>query len=106
MGGSVGKPVANEVFAEVRREEHRRRVMLGDSPSLQLESFAMAAHFNNFASQKKPCGEHCNKSYHTQDTCWDIHGKQADWVNNRLRKKGPTSRDQRIGTPPSIVNFS
>ena len=103
-------PFIDKVFAEVRREEHRRHVMLSDSPSFQLESSVMAAHYRPALTKKALWCDHRNKSYHTWDTCWDIHGKPANWVPNRLFKKGPTSHDQCVGTllasTSSIVNFS
>ena len=36
-------PVINEIFAEVRHEEHRKSIMLGSNSSQPLESTAMAA---------------------------------------------------------------
>lgn len=64
--GTHPLPSIDDVFAEVRRVEHYRCVMPCESPSLLLESSAMAAYFNCPASQKKTLWyDHCNKSYHT-----------------------------------------
>lgn len=31
----------------------------------------------------RPWCEHCQKSGHTKETCWDIHGKPPDWKPNK-----------------------
>ena len=30
--------------------------------------------------------DHCNKPYHTRDTCWKLHGKPANWKPRNQRK--------------------
>lgn len=30
--------------------------------------------------------DHCNKPYHTRDTCWKLHGKPANWKSRNQRK--------------------
>ncbi|XP_073129675.1 uncharacterized protein [Henckelia pumila] len=52
-------PSTEDAFAEVRREEMRRKVMLSDdSPSQQSAG---------------------DVSGHTKEKCWEIHGKPANW---------------------------
>ncbi|KAJ1398154.1 Gag-polypeptide of LTR copia-type [Sesbania bispinosa] len=71
-----------EVFSEVRREESRRKVMLGKSSvAPSIEGSAMAARGNQpRPSQKKnrPWCDHCKKLGHTKDTCWIIHGRPSE----------------------------
>ncbi|KAJ1416489.1 Gag-polypeptide of LTR copia-type [Sesbania bispinosa] len=71
-----------EVFSEVRREESRRKVMLGKSSAApSIEGSAMAARGNQpRPSQKKnrPWCDHCKKLGHTKDTCWIIHGRPSE----------------------------
>ncbi|KAJ1395404.1 Gag-polypeptide of LTR copia-type [Sesbania bispinosa] len=71
-----------EVFSEVRREESRRKVMLGKSSAApSIEGSAMAARGNQpRPSQKKnqPWCDHCKKLDHTKDTCWIIHGRPSE----------------------------
>ena len=38
----------DKIFAEVRREDHRRRVMLGDIGSVQMDASALAVRTRNY----------------------------------------------------------
>lgn len=86
-----------ESFAEVRREESRKRVMLTSplqDPQV-LETRGSALVTNKHSSgrnttssttfDKQVC-DYCNKPYHTRETCWDLHGKPADWKPRKLHK--------------------
>ena len=69
--GTKPLPKIREVFSEVRREESRRKLMLGTSilvPS--IESLAMAARGNPRLPQKKnrPWCDHCKRPGHTKET--------------------------------------
>ena len=33
-------------------------------------------------SKGKISCDHCNKQWHTRDTCWKLHGKPQNWKNN------------------------
>ncbi|KAL4562842.1 hypothetical protein LXL04_026873 [Taraxacum kok-saghyz] len=86
--GMKPMPSLREVFSEVRREESRRRVMLGVSGHPVTEGSALATRFpsnpksRTGPSQKKtgrPWCDHCKRPGHTKETCWKIHGKPADW---------------------------
>ncbi|XP_073147995.1 uncharacterized protein [Henckelia pumila] len=94
-------PLVGEVFAEVRREESRRHVMLGkkningpvEGSALTLgpvEGSALAATNKSINFRRKPdekpkvwC-DVCERPYHTRETCWKIHGKPANWKSNKL----------------------
>ncbi|QHN83700.1 uncharacterized protein DS421_20g706960 [Arachis hypogaea] len=89
-------PSIGEVFAEVRREETRRAVMMRKGKTEQtLESNALLvapAALKSSSNQKHPSNlwcDHCNKSRHTRETCWKIHGKPAHFKGS---KSGPKLR--------------
>ncbi|KAL5741940.1 hypothetical protein ACOSP7_028672 [Xanthoceras sorbifolium] len=87
-------PPIGEVFAEVRREESRRSVMLGKSSSsgtvetsalLVSETAANKAEHHYKKSDEKPRAwcDFCNRPRHTRETCWKLHGKPANWKSSR-----------------------
>ncbi|KAL5777605.1 hypothetical protein ACOSP7_010531 [Xanthoceras sorbifolium] len=87
-------PPIGEVFAEVRREESRRSVMLGKSGSsgtvetsalLVSETAANKAEHHYKKSDEKPRAwcDFCNRPRHTRETCWKLHGKPANWKSSR-----------------------
>nr|KYP62484.1 hypothetical protein KK1_017020 [Cajanus cajan] len=78
-------PTLKEAFAMVRREESRRKVMLQNNPTIEdphLNS-ALVSRKNDLKTirpkEAKTWCDHCQKPYHTKETCWLIHGKPADW---------------------------
>ncbi|KAH7657630.1 RNA-directed DNA polymerase protein [Dioscorea alata] len=93
------KPMSSvrEAFAEIRREETRRKVMLGmttGQPNIEGSALAVKGQFlNSFCgghqhqhgsntTQRRgncPWCEHCKKLGHTKEVCWKIHGKPANW---------------------------
>ena len=87
-------PSISAVFSEVRREESHKLVMLGkktiDEPfenSALATADATANKANNYKHRmdEKPrvwC-DHCNQPRHTRETSWKIHGKPANWKNNK-----------------------
>ncbi|PIN18143.1 hypothetical protein CDL12_09191 [Handroanthus impetiginosus] len=89
-------PSIREAFSEVRKEESRRKVMLGDTPSVPIvdQSLALAARGTqrqeNWTKKGRPWCDHCRKSGHTRDNYWKIHGKPADWKSS---KNGYEGRD-------------
>ncbi|CAN1145715.1 hypothetical protein LINPERHAP2_LOCUS14840 [Linum perenne] len=117
--GTKPFPSLKEAFAEVRREEHRRHLMLPEAKPY-VESSAMIAHDqsrgNRFGKSKQPYDQgkndlfcdHCKKPYHTKATCWEIYGKPADWKPRSERKykeykanvvtTGSTSMEKEGGT--------
>lgn len=87
-------PSVREVFSEVRREEIRRKVMLGvttnqpitDGSALIVRgphsNTSKASQPSTHAFQKKsnrPWCEHCKRTGHTKETCWKLNGKPIDW---------------------------
>ncbi|RVW83269.1 Retrovirus-related Pol polyprotein from transposon RE1 [Vitis vinifera] len=59
-------PSLSEAFSDVRREESRKKVMMGskEQPTPTLDASALAARsFNS----------------HYKEACWKLHGKLADW---------------------------
>ncbi|KZV50861.1 hypothetical protein F511_25459 [Dorcoceras hygrometricum] len=96
-------PSLGEVFAEVRREEGRRKIMLSSKLSPTTETSAMVSkHFTPTIPNRQPkkaavvC-EHCQKPWHTADTCWDLHGKPPNW--------NPSLRDKRGSAVPELINL-
>ncbi|XP_073132836.1 uncharacterized protein [Henckelia pumila] len=87
-------PSIDEVFAEVRREESRKRVMLHTLPSTEntaLVTRTPESRSDSHMKNGKPWCERCERPYHTIETCWKIHGKPANWVPNKfknLEKRG------------------
>ncbi|KAI9162379.1 hypothetical protein LWI28_026726 [Acer negundo] len=85
-----------EVFSEVRREESRKKVMMGpmvkaeNSPigaAIDGSALAVRGTQNNFNDGRprrgRPWCDHCRRPGHTKETCWKIHGKSADWKPTR-----------------------
>jgi len=77
-----------EAFAEVRREESRRRVMLVSAEPNTRSALAVTRKEENLRA-KQWC-EHCNKPYHTKSNCWKLHGKPPNWQpRNKKEKERP-----------------
>ncbi|XP_024024880.1 uncharacterized protein LOC112092581 [Morus notabilis] len=92
--GTKPLPSLREAFSEVRREESRKKVMLGtlnnQPTAAATEGSALAVRgpqLNNTENKVRRGGrprcEHCRKTGHTRDTCWKIHGKPTDWKPSR-----------------------
>lgn len=73
--GTKSLPSIREAFAEVRREENRRKVMLR-SQSTNIEGSAIVER----GPPKKGRGwcDHCKCLGHTKETCWVLHRKPTD----------------------------
>ena len=103
-------PSTREVFSEVRREENRRKVMLKETipagnngPEVSaLMSKGPVVGSGSKTQKGRPWCEHCRKTGHSKDTCWEIHGKPTDWKpkqNNKNRSyqavvDNPTEKPQ------------
>ncbi|RVW57098.1 Retrovirus-related Pol polyprotein from transposon TNT 1-94 [Vitis vinifera] len=79
-------PSLREAFSEVRREESRKKVMMGskEQPVPTLDASALAARsFNSSGGDRqkrdRPWCDYCKKPGHYKETCWKLHGKPADW---------------------------
>ncbi|KAG8375958.1 hypothetical protein BUALT_Bualt09G0013300 [Buddleja alternifolia] len=101
-------PPLKEVFAEVRREETRRKVMSLPHTTETVGSALVKKRSdgNNlkgavFGKDKQIWCDHCKKPNHTKDTCWDFHGKPADWKPQNQRKKEAYSAETTVGANPS-----
>lgn len=84
--GTKSLPSTQEAFAEVRHEESRKCVMMITSSSSQPDSqplgSGLAANSGTLNDSRKPRSQWCNhykKPYHTNETCWKLHGKPANW---------------------------
>ena len=83
-------PSTEDAFAEVRREEVRRKVILTDDipvppPALEgsalvtNKSYSHGQHRSDQRPSKRPWCDHYNRPGHTREKCWEIHGKPANW---------------------------
>ncbi|RVW69693.1 Retrovirus-related Pol polyprotein from transposon TNT 1-94 [Vitis vinifera] len=79
-------PSLREAFSEVRREESRKKVMMGskEQPAPTLDASALAARsFNSSGGDRqkrdRPWCDYCKKLGHYKEACWKLHGKPADW---------------------------
>ncbi|RVX06303.1 hypothetical protein CK203_027510 [Vitis vinifera] len=79
-------PSLREAFSEVRREESRKKVMMGskEQPAPTLDASALAARsFNSSGGdcqkRDRPWCDYCKKPDHYKEACWKLHGKPADW---------------------------
>ena len=84
--GIKSLPSLREAFSEVRREESRKKVMMGskEQPAPTLDASALAARsFNSSGGDRqkrdRPWCDYCKKLGHYKETCWKLHGKPADW---------------------------
>ena len=114
--GRTPLPSIGEAFAEVRREENRRRVMLGEQKEVKsvtnagerpLESSALAtkgspifkprqsADNGNYKSGERPWCNHCNRAGHTREKCFKIHGYPG------TNKTQPTAKAHHASTEAS-----
>ena len=83
-------------ISEIKWEESRRKLMIPDSKSAQSEGSALATHYSGNpqgygytkSGKARPQCTHCSKLGHTKETCWQLHGKPADWT--AANKKLPT----------------
>ncbi|CAN1143667.1 hypothetical protein LINPERHAP2_LOCUS13712, partial [Linum perenne] len=92
-GRIVGRnplPSIGEVFAEVRREETRRGVMLGKKPDIGAETSALQVTGERFGARQKGADpkahlrcDYCGKPRHTRETCWKLNGKPPHLKNPR-----------------------
>ncbi|RVW77073.1 hypothetical protein CK203_036858 [Vitis vinifera] len=79
-------PSLREAFSEVRREESRKKVMMGskEQPAPTLDGSALAARsFNSSGGDRqkrdRPWCDYCKKPGHYKEACWKLHGKPAYW---------------------------
>nr|XP_004513812.1 uncharacterized protein LOC101489272 [Cicer arietinum] len=100
------KPLPNirEVFSEMKREESRRKVMLGSTYQSSINEGSALAVKGSYKKSRGWC-DHCKKSGHNKETCWVIHGKPADWKpswNRDIRVHAATSEGGKVLATPTL----
>lgn len=94
--GRTTLPSLKEAFSEIRREESRKKLSQGASMKNPLEHSALATRGPDQRISKqghppnRPWCDYCRKKGHTRDTCWQIHGKPANW---KPRQQGSTANN-------------
>ena len=84
--GSKPLPCLDEIFAKVRREEHRKSVMLGPSSLPSSDSSTMLSRSMDDRSKKATTWcDYCHKPYHTKAKYWKLQGKPDDWIPKHVR---------------------
>ena len=93
--GTKPLPTLREAFAEVRREESRKKLMLTSHHTTPtVEGSALYTHNsnpNNKPRKGRPWCDHCKRPGHMKETCWKLYGKPADWKPNQR----PNERETR-----------
>ena len=78
--GTKPLPSIREAFSEVRREESRKKVMMGSQNSaLVARGSPSNTNSENRQNNGRPWCDHCRKLGHSRENCWKIHGKLVDW---------------------------
>ncbi|CAN1819859.1 hypothetical protein LINPERHAP1_LOCUS28873 [Linum perenne] len=111
--GTKPFPSLKEAFAEVRREESRRKLMLssqkvpGESSALAVQSKPRSDRNQSKGKEHLPTCEHCHKVGHTKEECWELVGKPADWKPRYARRgrahtaaTGSEKQDEGAGSSP------
>ncbi|RVW95612.1 Retrovirus-related Pol polyprotein from transposon TNT 1-94 [Vitis vinifera] len=101
-------PSLREAFSEVRREESRKKVIMGskEQPAPTLDASAFAARsFNSSGGDRqkrdRPWCDYCKKPGHYKEACWKLHGKPADW-----KPKPRSDRDGRAHVAANSASTS
>ena len=102
--GTKSLPSLREVFAEVIREESRKRVILTAAEPTASSALTTTKREDN-PRDKQWC-KHCNKSYHTKDTCWKLHGKPANWKPRNKREKERPAYTTIASTPKKGMSLN
>ncbi|CAN0917637.1 hypothetical protein LINGRAHAP2_LOCUS30425 [Linum grandiflorum] len=95
--GTKPFPSLREAFAEVLREEDRRRLMIAESKpgadgsafQAETQATAMAAQANRNKGKGKPtvwC-DYCRLPHHTKEECWEIIGGPPGWKSKMNQPK-------------------
>ena len=64
----------------------------------ESQAFIAKAPYNK-AKKGRPYCDHCKKSGHTRETCWEIHGKPANWKPSRYSKDQDTQANAAATSP-------
>ncbi|KAF7839590.1 protein ENHANCED DISEASE RESISTANCE 2-like [Senna tora] len=95
-------PSLKEAFSEVRCEESRKKINHLSTTKSPLENSAMAAR-SNIPRSSKQC-DHCHKKGHTKDTCWEIHGKPANWKPRPRANHADTTNNGETHAEPTLFS--
>ena len=97
-------PTIWEAFAEVQREESRKKLMMTDNHTTSaVEGSTLYTHNcsqNNKPRKGRPWCDHCKKLGHMKETCWKIYGKPTDWKPSN----GRYDRENRANTAVTTDN--
>lgn len=112
-------PPIGEVFAEVRREESRRQVMLGKKTAgstASIEGSALAipeaqvssrTSHNQHAEDKKDLQcDYCGKPRHTREKCWKLHGKPPNGKGKKFGEHSTPTANEAESSPFSKEQLS
>ncbi|XP_073030656.1 uncharacterized protein [Primulina eburnea] len=103
-------PSLDTIFSEVRREEQRKQIMLGEATIPVATNHDASAKAARGSRKPQLWSEHCNRPHHTKATCWKLHGKPADWVPRSQRNAESTKPAVPVkvdnNTPSSAATFS
>lgn len=100
-----------EAFVEVRKEESRKKVMMGTSSNTNKSSIPTACGFNPPGNDnnmprrgRRPWCDHCNQPDHTKEICWKLHNKPPNWKpNGTLKNRGFTTIGDSTPTPETSL---
>ena len=94
-------PSVRETYAILRNEEGRRKSMLHQTVQ-SPEPSALATRSKDLKNTRgRPFCDHCKKQGHTKTTCWDLHGKPADWKPKQGRGRSYIAEAPKADTMPS-----
>ncbi|KAF7801875.1 Retrovirus-related Pol polyprotein from transposon TNT 1-94 [Senna tora] len=95
-------PSLKEAFSGVRCEESRKKINHLSTTKSPLENSAMAAR-SNIPRSSKQC-DRCHKKGHTKDTCWEIHGKPANWKPMPRANHADTTNNGETHAEPTLFS--
>lgn len=109
--GNNPLPTIRETFSEIRRVEARQRVMMGKSNSATDGSALVTNNFNKDSKKYvkkdgKPWCDHCERYYHTRETCWKIHGRPPNWKKKGEGRALQATSDQEQQSSPNAFPFT
>ncbi|CAN1287671.1 hypothetical protein LINPERPRIM_LOCUS19674 [Linum perenne] len=93
-------PPIGEVFAEVRREETMRGVMLGKRPEAATEGTGLQAKQRGADPKGHLKCSYCGKPRHSRETCWKLHGKPAHLKTARPEEAPAVRANAATGQQP------
>lgn len=93
-----------------RQREHCCHVMPKDSNLVSFEIIALVICGNDsnrlHSKKMQTWCDHYQRSYHTKETYWKLHGKLLDWVPNRKKRKKEPIVAIVTDSPSTSVQFS